>query len=237
MATEISTCEHCAKFNEKTQWCTSPELCPTQNEGLVIHKRGPFYRVGGTIFNDGKKARKQLDMNKRESERIIANGEEMEMARYGIRKIPHGYRVGDREYSSLKAAQLAARHLAAQMNEERVAQLIEEVRRELPMFTLRGDLHQMSEQKAFLEKQGFRVGQNDVYPGLYTREDYERAIVAIWENEVEGWLNYGSKDFPQHYIAIGYGKKKKQVMGGWEDKKPEKPAKPGKRDKYEAIKV
>jgi len=160
---------------------------------------------------------------------------QVEMARYGIRKTQLGYVVADRLYSSYQGAILAARHLSEQMTQERMIRIIEENRaqqravRELPQFTIRGDLHQMAEQKAFLEKQGFRVGQNDVYPGLFTREDYEKAIVAIWENEIEGWWNYGSQDFPKDYMRT----LRPNLPKKHEQEKPET----GKRDKYQAIKV
>ena len=65
-------------------------------------------------------------------------------------------------------------------------------------FTLDGDLSQMATQGEFLRKAGFRVGRVDVYPGLYTEEDYKAALKAIWENRVDGWWNYEEK-----YVEYG----------------------------------
>ncbi len=57
-------------------------------------------------------------------------------------------------------------------------------------FTLNGDLSQMATQKVFLVKNGFDVGQLDVYPALKTEEEYLRAIKLIFEHRIEGWWNY-----------------------------------------------
>lgn len=58
------------------------------------------------------------------------------------------------------------------------------------LFTLEGDLSQMSSQSAFLRANGFRVGRVDCYPGLFTEDDYKAALKAIWENRVDGWWHY-----------------------------------------------
>lgn len=65
-------------------------------------------------------------------------------------------------------------------------------------FTLRGDLHQMSEQKRFLSQCGLKIGQAGVYPGFFSEEDYERGLKIIWENKVPGWWHYEDE-----YVARG----------------------------------
>lgn len=57
-------------------------------------------------------------------------------------------------------------------------------------FTLDGDLSQMSRQEQFLKSRGFTVGRNNVYPGLYTEEDFERALRVIWQFKIAGWWHY-----------------------------------------------
>ena len=68
------------------------------------------------------------------------------------------------------------------------------------LFTLEGDLSQMANQRDFLEKRGFRVGRIDCYPGLFTEEDYRKALTAIWENRVDGWWHY-DEDYVKYGIC------------------------------------
>jgi hypothetical protein len=235
-----NVCEKCARYDERRDKCISKELCPTQNSGLVMYKRGPYFAVGGQGYYYEADARKKLEENVkkmggdytrslqemqsgiwqaevalRERQIVAIAEEEREMERYGIQKTALGYRVDGREFSSLNTAIIYVQNR--------------------PMFTLKGDLHQMSEQKAFLERQGFRVGQNDAYPGLYSRTDFERAVVAIWENEVEGWANYATTDFPSNYMTTPRPNLPKKHE---REKEPEEgPRKKKKRDRWEAVKV
>ncbi len=68
------------------------------------------------------------------------------------------------------------------------------------LFTLEGDLSQMANQSDFLEKKGFRVGRIDCYPGLFTEDDYRKALAAIWENRVDGWWHY-DEDYVKYGIC------------------------------------
>lgn len=60
-------------------------------------------------------------------------------------------------------------------------------------FLLDGDLSQMSEQEEFLRSRGFKVGRTDVYPGLYTEEEFRSALDLIWKHRVSGWWHYKEK--------------------------------------------
>ncbi len=57
------------------------------------------------------------------------------------------------------------------------------------VFSLSGDLCQMSSQDRFLRGRGFNVGRSDVYPML-KEEDVEKALTEIWKSKVEGWWHY-----------------------------------------------
>ncbi len=65
-------------------------------------------------------------------------------------------------------------------------------------FTLRGDLGQMGEQETFLRERGFDVGRSNVYPGLFTEEDFQRALQAIWQYRIPGWWHYEAE-----YVKYG----------------------------------
>jgi hypothetical protein len=65
-------------------------------------------------------------------------------------------------------------------------------------FLLDGDLSQMSTQEEFLKARGFNVGRSNVYPGLFTEDDFKRALAAIWESRVSGWWHYQAK-----YVEYG----------------------------------
>ena len=58
------------------------------------------------------------------------------------------------------------------------------------LFTLNGDLSQMSAQEDFLRNRGMNVGRTDVYPGLHTEEDFKKALTLIWQSRVSGWWHY-----------------------------------------------
>jgi hypothetical protein len=58
------------------------------------------------------------------------------------------------------------------------------------IYTVSGDLSQMSAQKRFLESQGVVLGQVDVYPALRTEKDFLAAVRLIWENRIDGWWHY-----------------------------------------------
>lgn len=62
--------------------------------------------------------------------------------------------------------------------------------RDRPVYFVDGDLCQMSAQQEFLRSKGYRLGFSDVYPGLYTEDDWKRALKDIWESRVEGWWHY-----------------------------------------------
>jgi hypothetical protein len=64
-------------------------------------------------------------------------------------------------------------------------------------YTLEGNLCQMATQERYLRNRGFRVGRMDCYPGLYTEEDHQAALKAIWTNRVDGWWHY--EDEYVHY--------------------------------------
>ena len=59
-------------------------------------------------------------------------------------------------------------------------------------FFLSGDLNQMSTQKSFLIRQGFDVGQTNVYPVLKPN-DVTKALKLIYENKIEGWWQYSKE--------------------------------------------
>jgi len=61
-----------------------------------------------------------------------------------------------------------------------------------------GDLHQLGVQELFLRQQGFNVKQVDMLPALTTKEEYIRALRAIYNQYVEGWWNY-------QYQCVRYG--------------------------------
>ena len=61
-----------------------------------------------------------------------------------------------------------------------------------------GDLLQMSAQKEFLRGYGIDVGQSDVYPVVYSEEDFKRSLELIWAGRVEGFWHYKAK-----YIEYG----------------------------------
>lgn len=65
-------------------------------------------------------------------------------------------------------------------------------------FTLDGDLHQMFQQENFLQERGFKTGRLNVYVGLYTEEDYKKALAAIWEFKCPGWWHYR-----EQYVKYG----------------------------------
>lgn len=60
-------------------------------------------------------------------------------------------------------------------------------------FYLDGDLLQMSQQETFLRSHGFSVGRSNVYPGLYTEDDFKQALNLIWDHRVPGWWHYLDK--------------------------------------------
>jgi len=59
-------------------------------------------------------------------------------------------------------------------------------------FYLKGDLEQMSIQRAFLQNIGLEVEQSNVYPVL-KQEDVPAALIRIFESRVKGWWNYKEK--------------------------------------------
>lgn len=67
-------------------------------------------------------------------------------------------------------------------------------------FLLDGDLSQMLRQEEFLSSRGMDVGHSDVYPGLYTEEDFKKALKLIWDNRVDGWWNYKT-EYINHAIC------------------------------------
>lgn len=64
-------------------------------------------------------------------------------------------------------------------------------------FSLSGDLCQMSNQKTFLLKHGFSVGQTNVYPVL-KEADVKKALKLIWSFKTDGWWHYKDK-----YVELG----------------------------------
>ena len=60
-------------------------------------------------------------------------------------------------------------------------------------FTFDGDLNQMSEQREFLQRQGFEVGMTNVYPAVKTQAEYDKAITAIYKNRCAGYWHYREK--------------------------------------------
>ena len=53
-----------------------------------------------------------------------------------------------------------------------------------------GDLCQMSSNKEFLQRSGFKIGQVDVYPALQTEKEYIEALNLFYIHRVNGWWNY-----------------------------------------------
>lgn len=58
------------------------------------------------------------------------------------------------------------------------------------MFCFRGDLCQMADQERELRRQGFAVGNSDVYPVVNSEEEYKKALQFIWDRKINGWWNY-----------------------------------------------
>ena len=48
----------------------------------------------------------------------------------------------------------------------------------------------MGIQERFLRGQGLSVRRWDAYPGLRTQEEYDEAIILIWQHKVAGWWHY-----------------------------------------------
>jgi hypothetical protein len=72
-------------------------------------------------------------------------------------------------------------------------------------YIFQGDLRQMSEQKEFLQNEGFDIGLLDVYPAVKTEEEFNRALKRIWECKVPGWWHYKNR-----MISLGIC-----TEGGW----------------------
>lgn len=66
-------------------------------------------------------------------------------------------------------------------------------------FLLNGDLSQMANQRSFLSRHGFVMGQTDVYPTVKD-SDKKMALTMFWANKVEGWWNY-HEDFIRNGIC------------------------------------
>jgi len=58
------------------------------------------------------------------------------------------------------------------------------------MFVFVGDLCQMADQERELRRQGFAVGNSDVYPTVDSEDEYIEALRFIWNRKINGWWNY-----------------------------------------------
>lgn len=61
------------------------------------------------------------------------------------------------------------------------------------MFYFEGDLCQMADQELELRRQGFAVGNSDVYPVVDSEEEYKKALRFIWDRKINGWWHYKDK--------------------------------------------
>jgi len=68
------------------------------------------------------------------------------------------------------------------------------------MYTLDGDLGQMSTMSRTLALAGFPVGQNGVYPSLPNEVQYKKALEYLYKHETDGWWNQ-SRDMIKNGIC------------------------------------
>jgi len=68
------------------------------------------------------------------------------------------------------------------------------------MFTLDGDLCQMSAMERRLRNAGHPVTLTGVYPAFTNEEDFIKALQYLWDYLVEGWWNQ-SDDMIKHGIC------------------------------------
>ncbi len=69
---------------------------------------------------------------------------------------------------------------------------------------LAGDVFQLASEERELLARGIPVGRMDIYPGLYTLEDYKKALELIWIHKWGGWELYRSAFF-EHSICTEEG--------------------------------
>lgn len=81
---------------------------------------------------------------------------------------------------------------------------------------LRGDLLGMSGQANYLNRNGIKTGVNGGIPGVYSVEDFKRALELFWQNKFSSWWNYRS-DFIEHKVCTEdeYVSAYKEWFGKW----------------------
>lgn len=48
----------------------------------------------------------------------------------------------------------------------------------------------MVTQQSFLAQRKFATGMSNIYPVLYSEEDFNQAVMLFWEHRVRGWWFY-----------------------------------------------
>lgn len=175
--------------------------------------------------------------------RIFGDVDPVVLAKLGIRKTGFGYQVTmnnfTTEFGNLQSLLDDVKRYRWQRNDaqedpEYARSVMAEWGKALGPFLLKGsNIDQVSAQVKFLDEQGFKIeafrtGQTTVNPGFSKREDYEKAVQAIFLAGIPGYWSY----LPEDFGVLGFYETMAKKYPLDKDKE-----KSWKRDKYEAIKV